>query len=153
MHNGSLRKQLDDTGPSSLQSNLNWSQRLQIAKNAARGIEYIHCGHAAVVVHGDSKRDNILLDDSMRARFQAGTDDGSQMIVEWADSHIGTGDIQAIMDPSLGEDCDVKSVERIAALAKKCVKPQLVERPPISTILEEIQRAISVEINKGKGIH
>lgn len=47
---------------------LSWIMRLQIALDAARGLEYIHEHTKTHYVHRDIKTSNILLDGSFRAK-------------------------------------------------------------------------------------
>ncbi|KAL0311069.1 UNVERIFIED_CONTAM: Calcium/calmodulin-regulated receptor-like kinase [Sesamum angustifolium] len=51
---------------------LNWTLRVQIALDVARGLEYLHDGAVPSVIHRDIKSSNILLDHSMRARLTLG---------------------------------------------------------------------------------
>lgn len=64
MHNGSLERKLVD------QNNepLTWDQRVLIAQDISRGLEYLHEGATPPVVHRDIKSANILLDATMIAR-------------------------------------------------------------------------------------
>ena len=50
-------------------SPLNWAQRLRIAMQAAKGLEYLHMEANPPVVHGDVKTSNILLDSDWGARI------------------------------------------------------------------------------------
>lgn len=59
--------------------------------------------------------------------------------------HIESGDIQGIIDPSLGNDYDIQSMWKIAEKALLCVQPHGYMRPSISEVLKEIQDAISME--------
>ncbi|KAE8655706.1 LysM domain receptor-like kinase 3 [Hibiscus syriacus] len=65
---GSLRNHLHDPlnkGPTPL----SWIMRVQIALDAARGLEYIHEHTKTHYVHRDIKSSNILLDGSFRAKI------------------------------------------------------------------------------------
>lgn len=66
MHNGTLRDHL--YGLSSERKPLDWMSRLQIAEDAAKGIEYLHSGCNPSIIHRDIKTSNILLDIHMRAK-------------------------------------------------------------------------------------
>eukprot|EP00249_Psilotum_nudum_P010213 c22405_g1_i1 orf=90-1361(+) len=64
MDNGSLAKHLYDEELEPL----SWDQRVQIAQDVSRGIEYLHDGATPPVIHRDIKSANILLDREMRSR-------------------------------------------------------------------------------------
>ncbi|XP_010922499.1 probable LRR receptor-like serine/threonine-protein kinase At1g67720 [Elaeis guineensis] len=66
MHNGTLKEHL--RGPSARERTLNWIKRLEIAEDAAKGIEYLHTGCFPTIIHRDLKSSNILLDKHMRAK-------------------------------------------------------------------------------------
>ncbi|KAK7396544.1 hypothetical protein VNO78_17625 [Psophocarpus tetragonolobus] len=66
MHNGTLKEHL--YGPLAHGRRINWIKRLEIAEDAAKGIEYLHNGCVPVVIHRDLKSSNILLDKHMRAK-------------------------------------------------------------------------------------
>lgn len=64
MTNGSLANHLyNEKGRT-----LSWEERVSIAQDVSRGIEYLHDGAIPPVVHRDIKAANILLDHLMRAR-------------------------------------------------------------------------------------
>ncbi|CAO2824234.1 unnamed protein product [Amaranthus hypochondriacus] len=80
MHNGTLKEHLYGHG-------INWIQRLVIAEDAARGIEYLHNGCVPSIIHRDLKTSNILLDKNMRAKV---SDFGlSKLAVDGA-SHVSS---------------------------------------------------------------
>ncbi|XP_047316983.1 lysM domain receptor-like kinase 3 [Impatiens glandulifera] len=64
---GSLGNHLHDP-QSKGHTSLSWIMRLQIALDAARGLEYIHEHTRPHYVHRDIKTSNILLDDSFRGK-------------------------------------------------------------------------------------
>lgn len=66
MPNGSLDKYLygEDNKPV-----LNWAQRMQIIKDVASGLFYLHEKWDKVVIHRDIKASNVLLDSEMNARL------------------------------------------------------------------------------------
>ncbi|XP_047961920.1 probable LRR receptor-like serine/threonine-protein kinase At3g47570 [Salvia hispanica] len=66
--NGSLEKWLhsDNEGMGTLP--LSAIQRLNIAIDIASAVEYLHCGTESIVIHGDLKPSNILLDQDMVAK-------------------------------------------------------------------------------------
>uniref|UniRef100_A0A6N2NAY8 Protein kinase domain-containing protein n=1 Tax=Salix viminalis TaxID=40686 RepID=A0A6N2NAY8_SALVM len=66
MHNGTLKEHL--YGPLKQGRSINWIRRLEIAEDAAKGIEYLHTGCVPAVIHRDLKTSNILLDKNMRAK-------------------------------------------------------------------------------------
>ncbi|XP_074577907.1 lysM domain receptor-like kinase 3 [Curcuma longa] len=67
-HKGSLKNHLHDPQNKG-QTSLSWISRIQIALDAARGLEYIHEHTKDHYVHRDIKTSNILLDNSFRAKI------------------------------------------------------------------------------------
>ncbi|KAH9714089.1 LysM domain receptor-like kinase 3 [Citrus sinensis] len=65
---GSLKSHLHDPQNRG-QTSLSWIMRLQIALDAARGLEYIHEHTKTHYVHRDIKSSNILLDSAFRAKI------------------------------------------------------------------------------------
>ncbi|XP_042034186.1 receptor kinase-like protein Xa21 [Salvia splendens] len=64
--NGSLENWLHSEGEG--RRNLSAIQRLNIAIDIASAVEYLHCGTNSIVIHGDLKPSNILLDQDMVAK-------------------------------------------------------------------------------------
>ncbi|KAI6671847.1 hypothetical protein NL676_006732 [Syzygium grande] len=84
MFNGNVQQHLSAQNPNVL----SWSQRLQIAIDAAQGLEYLHNGCKPPIVHRDLKTPNILLNKDMQAKI---ADFGlSKAFVTEHDSHIST---------------------------------------------------------------
>ncbi|XP_068639174.1 lysM domain receptor-like kinase 3 [Aristolochia californica] len=65
---GSLKSHLHDPQNKG-HTSLSWIARVQIALDAARGLEYIHEHTKAHYVHRDVKTSNILLDSALRAKI------------------------------------------------------------------------------------
>ncbi|KAK2406272.1 putative LRR receptor serine/threonine-protein kinase [Trifolium repens] len=67
---------------------LKWNERLNIAVDAAHGLDYLHNGCKPPIVHRDLKPSNILLDENMQAKI---ADFGlSRAFRNDIDSHIST---------------------------------------------------------------
>ncbi|ESQ36144.1 hypothetical protein EUTSA_v10006786mg [Eutrema salsugineum] len=63
MANGDLKQHLSGS------SFMSWIDRLNIAIDAALGLEYLHIGCKPLIVHRDVKSSNILLDDHFQAKL------------------------------------------------------------------------------------
>ncbi|XP_012848420.1 PREDICTED: serine/threonine-protein kinase PBS1-like [Erythranthe guttata] len=61
MHNGSLEDHLLDLAPD--KKPLDWYTRMEIAKGAAQGLEYLHDTANPPIIYRDFKSSNILLDE------------------------------------------------------------------------------------------
>lgn len=67
---------------------LGWNQRLQIAVDAAEGLEYLHHGSNPPIVHRDVKSKNILLNEKFQAKL---ADFGlSKIFPNEGDTHVYT---------------------------------------------------------------
>lgn len=68
MSNGSLQKHLHPSSQDQYHQPLNWSTRLRIALDCARGLEFLHEHTNPAVIHRDFKSSNVLLDHNFRAK-------------------------------------------------------------------------------------
>ncbi|GMI71272.1 Salt Induced Malectin-like domain-containing Protein1 [Hibiscus trionum] len=85
MHNGTLKEHL--YGPLTRECGISWIKRLEIAEDAAKGIEYLHTGCVPAIIHRDLKTSNILLDKHMRAKV---SDFGLSKIAVDGVSHVSS---------------------------------------------------------------
>ncbi|KAD4982877.1 hypothetical protein E3N88_19548 [Mikania micrantha] len=84
MANGNLGMHLFDESPNVL----SWKKRLQIAYDAAQGLEYMHHGCQPPIVHRDVKCTNILLKKNLQAKL---ADFGlSRAFTTEGDTHVST---------------------------------------------------------------
>ncbi|KAJ9692195.1 hypothetical protein PVL29_011324 [Vitis rotundifolia] len=65
MSNGNLRQRLSERDTDVLY----WKERLQIAVDAAQGLEYLHNGCKPPIIHRDLKTSNILLNEKLQAKI------------------------------------------------------------------------------------
>ena len=63
-------------------------------------------------------------------------------------SHVQEGHIERVVDPSLGDNFNMKNMWMIVKLALQCVEPRGVDRPKMSTICQQL-RTLSMEIDTG----
>ncbi|XP_024187012.1 putative leucine-rich repeat receptor-like serine/threonine-protein kinase At2g19230 [Rosa chinensis] len=67
---------------------LTWKERLQIAVDAARGLDYLHNGCKPPIVYRDLKASNILLNEKLQAKI---VDFGlSKVLATESATHIST---------------------------------------------------------------
>lgn len=72
---GSLNHLLESTKP----EDFAWTDRLQIAKDLAKGLIFLHARHPMPVIHGDLKSHNVLLGPNYQAKL---ADFGVSKVVE-----------------------------------------------------------------------
>lgn len=85
MHNGTLKEHL--YGPLTRERGISWIKRLEIAEDAAKGIEYLHTGCVPSIIHRDLKSSNILLDKYMKAKV---SDFGLSKLAVDGSSHVSS---------------------------------------------------------------
>ncbi|KAK1575331.1 hypothetical protein Q3G72_004550 [Acer saccharum] len=161
MHNGTLGDRIHG---SVNQKPLDWPARLQIAHDAAKGLEYLHNGcnpargtvgyldpeyyaNQQLTKKSDVYSFGVVLLELISGRKPVSVEDfGSDLnIVHWARSLIRKGDVISIVDPILIGNVKIESIWRIAEVAIQCVKQQGYSRPRMQEIVQAIQDAIKIE--------
>ncbi|KAJ0250749.1 LRR receptor-like serine/threonine-protein kinase [Hirschfeldia incana] len=134
MANGDLKQYLSGG------STMSWVDRLNIAIDAALGLEYLHIGCKPLIVHRDVKSSNILLDDQFQAKL---ADFGlSRSFPVGGESHVSTLvagtpgylDHEYYQTNRLSEKSDVYSfgVVLLEIITNKPVIDQTREKPHIA---------------------
>ncbi|CAM8953112.1 unnamed protein product [Rhodiola kirilowii] len=98
MANGNLEDYLSPVKNTKFPS---WEERLNIALDAAQGLEYLHHGCKPAIIHRDVKTTNILLDKALQAKF---ADFGiSKIFPDDKCTHVSTGikGTPGYLDPEL----------------------------------------------------
>ncbi|KAF8395020.1 hypothetical protein HHK36_018959 [Tetracentron sinense] len=103
MHNGR---------PLTRERSVSWINRLEIAEDAAKGIEYLHTGCVPKIIHRDLKSRNILLDKHMRAKvsdfgLSKIAADGATHVSSMVKGTIGYLDPEYYISEQLTEKSDV----------------------------------------------
>ncbi|KAI7741535.1 hypothetical protein M8C21_022342 [Ambrosia artemisiifolia] len=138
MKNGALYDHLHDKKNVEKNSSVlnSWKMRIKIALDAARGIEYLHTYAVPPIIHRDIKSSNILLDANWVARV---SDFGLSLMdseCEWAkilDTRVGPPDVN-----------EAEAVELMAYTAIHCVNLEGKERPTMTDIVANLERAVSL---------
>ncbi|KAL2969865.1 hypothetical protein AAZX31_15G106300 [Glycine max] len=104
IENGNLSQHLRGSG----RDPLTWAARVQIALDAARGLEYIHEHTVPVYIHRDIKSANILIDKNFRAKV---ADFGLTKLTEYGSSSLHTRLVGTFgyMPPEYAQYGDVSS--------------------------------------------
>ncbi|KAL5575526.1 hypothetical protein UlMin_017225 [Ulmus minor] len=150
MANGDLSQHLSGDGNAQFTS---WDMRLQIARDAAQGLEYLHNGCKPTIIHRDVKTANILLTERFQAKL---ADFGLSRIFQTEDAgtHVSTiaAGTPGYLDPEyyltnrLNEKSDVYSFGVV-------LLQLITSRPAISRINENemshISQWVSVQLGNG----
>ncbi|KAG5375606.1 hypothetical protein IGI04_040202 [Brassica rapa subsp. trilocularis] len=137
---------------------LSWRQRLQIALDAAQGLEYLHCGCKPAIVHRDVKTSNILLNDKNRAKladfglsrsFQTESRSHVSTLVAGTPGYLdplsSTNDVNNVIDSKMPKDFDANSVWKVVELALASVSQNVSERPNMQQIVKGLNECLQRE--------
>ncbi|KAL9331976.1 hypothetical protein ACSQ67_001586 [Phaseolus vulgaris] len=138
---------------------LSWSRRLKIARDAARGLTYLHeemdfqvvgtMGYASpeYIQTGrlTSKNDvwsyGVFLYELITGRrpLDRNRPRGEQKLLEWIRPYLSDGKkFQLILDPRLDKKQIFKSAHRLSMIANRCLVKNPKNRPKMSEVLEMV---------------
>ncbi|XVE88782.1 hypothetical protein DITRI_Ditri19aG0096500 [Diplodiscus trichospermus] len=147
MANGDLRQHLlAETNKNVLK----WKERLQIAIDAAHGLEYLHNGCTPPIVHRDLKAANILLTESLQAKI---ADFGlSKIFMTENESHLSNcpAGTPGYLDPELQGKFDVNAAWKVVEIAMSCAQPASMQRPDMGVVLTELKECMAIEMALGR---
>ncbi|XP_057734945.1 probable LRR receptor-like serine/threonine-protein kinase At1g05700 isoform X2 [Arachis stenosperma] len=143
MANGNLDEHL--SGKNNSGRSLNWEDRLQIALDAAQGLEYLHNGCKPPIIHRDVKCTNILLNENFHARL---ADFGlSKCFATDGDTHVSTivAGTPGYLDPEY--TTSNRLTEKSDVYGFGVVLLRIITGQPVITVREEMIHHISQRVN------
>ncbi|KAE8729474.1 protein kinase APK1A [Hibiscus syriacus] len=179
MRNKSLEDHLLARMPLSLP--LPWLTRLKIAQDAARGLAYLHEEMDFQLIFRDFKTSNVLLDEDFNAKLsdfglaRQGPSEGfghvstavitgrralernlprsEQKLLEWVRPYVSDSKkFHLIIDPRLEGQYCIKSAQKVASLANKCLLKNPKCRPRMAEVVEILSNIISETSCKDGGV-
>ncbi|URE37137.1 serine threonine protein kinase [Musa troglodytarum] len=129
---------------------LDWMQRVRIAVDAARGLEYLHEKVQPSIIHRDIRSSNVLLFEDFKAKIadfnllNQAPDMAARLHSTRATPRLSEDKVKQCVDPRLKGDCPPKAVAKLAAVAALCVQYEAEFRPNMSIVV----KALSALVNK-----
>ncbi|KAH7838829.1 hypothetical protein Vadar_031691 [Vaccinium darrowii] len=144
MSNGSLHEHLHNSSNVEKSSSIlnSWKMRIKIALETARGIEYLHNYAVPPIIH------RVVLLELLTGKQSVFKVEGSDpmRVVEYARPRIAAGELQSVLDKSMGvsDTNEAEAMEVVAYTALKCVNLEGHERPSITDIVVNLERALAL---------
>ncbi|XXG57235.1 hypothetical protein AAC387_Pa03g4447 [Persea americana] len=73
------------------------------------------------------------------------SDSARRSLIDWAIPMVVGGDIMDVIDPKLEGNYDIKSIQKVAEIARACTSPKSVDRPLIRDVVIELKEYIGNE--------
>ncbi|URD84046.1 STYKc, partial [Musa troglodytarum] len=123
---------------------LDWMQRVRIAVDAAKGLEYLHAKVQPSIIHRDIRSSNVLLFEDFRAKIadfnlsNQAPDMAARLHSTRATPRLSEDKVKQCIDPRLKGDYPSKGVAKLAAVAALCVQYEAEFRPNMSIVVKAL---------------
>ncbi|TVU49684.1 hypothetical protein EJB05_01010, partial [Eragrostis curvula] len=74
-------------------------------------------------------------------------------IPRWVRQKLSVGEIESIVDPRMGGECDVNSAWKVAELALQCIEQPSYERPTMTEVVLELKESLAPELLHAMGYY
>ncbi|KAE9450561.1 hypothetical protein C3L33_17540, partial [Rhododendron williamsianum] len=124
---------------------LDWMQRVRIAVDAARGLEYLHEKVQPSTIHRDIRSSNVLLFEEFKAKIadfnlsNQTPDMAARLHSTRATPRLSEDKVKQCVDPKLKGEYPPKGVAKLAAVAALCVQYEAEFRPNMSIVVKALQ--------------
>ncbi|RZR91258.1 hypothetical protein BHM03_00019356 [Ensete ventricosum] len=123
---------------------LDWMQRVRIAVDAAKGLEYLHEKVQPSIIHRDIRTSNVLLFEDFRAKIadfnlsNQAPDMAARLHSTRATPRLSEDKVKQCIDPRLKGDYPSKGVAKLAAVSALCVQYEAEFRPNMSIVVKAL---------------